>query len=250
MRLYEPVTGSGGTLYAETKSHKLPVVDVTPGVVHLALSPSEEHIAVMTSNCNILQLNLTHADVKEDVTFGPVRACVRACVLVCACACVLPCVLPCVCECVALCAQVGVWSHGPVMGTHVVSSATSFRPPPCAINGLDVAVRKPLLVTCGVDCTVRLWNYSTKVQELVKSFPEEPHSVAIHPSGHHVVVGFADKLRFMNVLMDDIRMVKEMGVKAAREVRFSHGGAMFAVASGNFIVVYATYTCDPVATLR
>ncbi len=60
----------------------------------------------------------------------------------------------------------------------------------------------------------------------------------------------SDKLRLMNVLMDDLRPVKELGVKACRECRFSHGGSLFAAASGSLINVYATYTCELVASLR
>ena len=55
-------------------------------------------------------------------------------------------------------------------------------------------VRKPLLVTCSLDRTVRVWNYLDHRLELWRSFSEEPHSVAFHPSGLHVVVGFSDKL--------------------------------------------------------
>jgi hypothetical protein len=54
----------------------------------------------------------------------------------------------------------------------------------------------------------------------------------------------------MNVLMDDLRPVKELAIKACRECRFSHGGALFAAASGSLINVYSTYTCELVASLR
>jgi hypothetical protein len=53
-----------------------------------------------------------------------------------------------------------------------------------------------------------IWNYNEKSSELVKFFPEEAYSIAFHPSGLHVLVGFADKLRLMNLLMDDIRPYK------------------------------------------
>jgi hypothetical protein len=54
----------------------------------------------------------------------------------------------------------------------------------------------------------------------------------------------------MNVLMDDVRTVKEIGIKGCRECRFSHGGAMFAATSGSLIQVYNSYTCEAVASLR
>ena len=44
-----------------------------------------------------------------------------------------------------------------------------------------------------------------RTSELVKFFAEEAYSVALHPTGLSVLVGFADKLRLLVVLMDDLR---------------------------------------------
>lgn len=120
----------------------------------------------------------------------------------------------------------------------------------CHITGLDTCIRKPLIVTTGLDQTVRVWNYATHTQEVMKQFPEEAFSVAFHPSGLHVLVGFADKLRLMNLLMNDIRAFKEFPIKACRECRFSNGGAYFAAVNGTAILVYQTYTCEAVTSFR
>jgi cilia- and flagella-associated protein 57 len=50
-------------------------------------------------------------------------------------------------------------------------------------KGMDICIRKPLILTCGADKTVRLWNYQEKTCELCKSFNEEAFAAAIHPSG-------------------------------------------------------------------
>jgi len=55
--------------------------------------------------------------------------------------------------------------------------------------------------------------------ELYKEFAEEAHSIALHPSGLYVVVGFSDKLRLMNLLIDDIRTFREFPVRGCREVK-------------------------------
>lgn len=55
--------------------------------------------------------------------------------------------------------------------------------------------------------------------ELMKYFTEESYSVAFHPSGLYLLVGFSDKLRLMNVLMDDFRLFKEFGIRGCKEVR-------------------------------
>ena len=75
-------------------------------------------------------------------------------------------------------------------------------------------------------------NYKSKLLELSRYFADEVLSVALHPSGLHVLLGFSDKLRMMNVLIDDIRQHQEYPVRACRECRFSHGGHLFAAASG------------------
>jgi WD40 repeat protein len=55
--------------------------------------------------------------------------------------------------------------------------------------GLDTCIRKPLVVTCGLDKSVRVWNYVDKSTDIMKIFPDEAYSVAFHPSGLHLLVG-------------------------------------------------------------
>ena len=81
-------------------------------------------------------------------------------------------------------------------------------------------------------------------------FTEECYSISFHPSGLHVLCGFSDKLRLMNLLMDDIRPCKEFAIKACRECRFSVGGQSFAAVNGNTIQIYSTYTCENIYNLR
>ena len=52
-----------------------------------------------------------------------------------------------------------------------------------SITGVDVCQRKPLVVTCGADRSIRVWNYLTMELELSKEFEETVESVALHPTG-------------------------------------------------------------------
>ena len=54
--------------------------------------------------------------------------------------------------------------------------------------------------------------------DLYKEFQEEAYSVAIHPSGLFILVGFSEKLRLMNLLIDDIRPFKEFVIRGCKEV--------------------------------
>jgi len=54
--------------------------------------------------------------------------------------------------------------------------------------------------------------------EIYREFSEEAYSIALHPSGLYILVGFLDKLRLMNILIDDIKQFKEFTVRGCREV--------------------------------
>jgi len=40
------------------------------------------------------------------------------------------------------------------------------------VTGLDVCIRKPLVATCSVDKSVRVWNYETWLVSILSAFKE------------------------------------------------------------------------------
>lgn len=58
----------------------------------------------------------------------------------------------------------------------------------------------------------------TRELELYKEFQEEAFSIALHPTGLFMLVGFSDKLRLMNLFTDDIRTFNEFTLRGCREV--------------------------------
>lgn len=113
-----------------------------------------------------------------------------------------------------------------------------------AINGLDTCIKKQLVATCSVDKTVRIWNYSTPPKlEICETFQDEAYCVAFHPSGYHLVAGFTDKIRMMNVFSEKkLSTFKEIPIKSCREIQFSNGGHLFAWVNQHYIQVYNFYT--------
>ncbi|XP_056149801.1 cilia- and flagella-associated protein 57-like [Lampris incognitus] len=126
--------------------------------------------------------------------------------------------------------------------------AQSFHSKP--ITGLSICMCKPLIATSSLDHSVRIWNFETNVLELYKTFEEEAHSVALHPSGLFVLVGFSDKLRLMNLLVDDICTFKEFTVHGCPECSFSHGGHLFAAVNRNIIHIYSVTTFENILNLK
>jgi WD40 repeat protein len=105
-----------------------------------------------------------------------------------------------------------------------------------------------LIVTCSKDKTIKIWNYVSKTLEISYTVSEEALAVAFHPSGFHLVVALSDKIQMMNVLSKQLVNYKSIPVKQCHEVRFSHGGHLFAAAQQNNIVcVYDFYSgeCPP-----
>lgn len=121
---------------------------------------------------------------------------------------------------------------------------------PGGITGMDTCIRKTLVATCGVDRTIRLWDIVEQQMYLWKTFDEDPLSLAMHPTGLHLVVGFANKLRLINILLDDMRLCHEVPIKQCKEVKFSNGGSMFAAVNGNVITIFDFNTYDKLTDLR
>ena len=60
--------------------------------------------------------------------------------------------------------------------------------------------------------------FISRACEIYKELAEEAYSIALHPSGLYILVGFSDKLRLMNILIDDLRQFKEYSIRGCREV--------------------------------
>ncbi|XP_074762504.1 cilia- and flagella-associated protein 57 isoform X2 [Athene noctua] len=118
------------------------------------------------------------------------------------------------------------------------------------ITGMDICVWKPILATCSLDRSVRIWNYKTNTLELYKEYQEEAYTVSLHPTGLFCLVGFSHKLRFISLLHEDMHVFKEFSVRKCRECSFSNRGHLFAVVNGNVIQIYSSITFENINNLK
>jgi len=119
-----------------------------------------------------------------------------------------------------------------------------------AITAIDAALWKPIIATTGKDKTVRIWNTNDKRVESVREFDEEPTSVALHPSGLYLAVGFLEKVQVIALLLDGFNLCREVSVRSCNLVRFSQGGQYFAVCAGTVAQIFHTHTGALAYTLR
>lgn len=103
------------------------------------------------------------------------------------------------------------------------------------IKGVDLCIRKPLIATCSLDKTIRIWNYNEPSLELMKEFDDEPNAIAFHPSGLYLIAAFNDKILLMNIFENDLMPFKDIHIKGCGEIQFSHGGHLFAIANSNTV---------------
>lgn len=119
-----------------------------------------------------------------------------------------------------------------------------------SILGIDVALWKRVIVTCGKDFSVRVWNPTDRKVELTKYYEEIPFSVSIHPSGLHMAISFTDKIKLVSVLLDDLTPYGEISVRSCNYLKFSHGGQYLAAIVGPTIHIYDAFTTATLCTLR
>ena len=112
-----------------------------------------------------------------------------------------------------------------------------------AVTGLDICLRKQLIVTCSEDKSIRIWNYATKELEVCKYQNEKCLAVAFHPSGFHIVVALNDKIQFMNVFSNELKTFKSISIKNCIEIQFSNGGHLVACMNLFSIQVFNFWTC-------
>ncbi|KAI8930320.1 WD40-repeat-containing domain protein [Entophlyctis helioformis] len=118
------------------------------------------------------------------------------------------------------------------------------------IVGMDVSVSKPLLVTSGIDKSIRVWNYMDSTVEVVKYFEDAAQCVAIHPNGLYLLAGFPTTLKLMAILIDDIRPFWDTNIRGCKECHFSNGGQYFAAVWGASVVIYNTWSFDVIGHLK
>lgn len=110
------------------------------------------------------------------------------------------------------------------------------------VTGMDVCIRKPLIATCSIDKTIRIWNYNEPQLEIMKEFEDEAYAVTFHPSGLHLVVAFSEKILMLNIFENEFIPFKEIHIKGCKEIKFSNGGHLFAIANSNIVQIYQFYT--------
>ena len=119
-----------------------------------------------------------------------------------------------------------------------------------AVRAAAISQAKTLLVTIGEDQHLRLWHKTSHWQGCIDHrFQENPLSLAIHPGGTQVAVGFKETFKVFAVLEDSLFGEMDIVVKSCYAVAYSPGGQYLAANSGGTVTLYSPYTLRVITTL-
>ena len=108
-----------------------------------------------------------------------------------------------------------------------------------SVEGMDLCINKPYIITCSKDKSVRVWDYQNRIHVISKMFEEELYSIAFHPSAMHALVSTDDKIYPLNIFYDEIdNMAPPITSKKSKEIKFSNMGHLFAFDSGTWVKIY------------
>eukprot|EP00743_Colponemidia_sp_Colp-15_P006329 GILK01006809.1.p1 GENE.GILK01006809.1~~GILK01006809.1.p1 ORF type:complete len:1618 (-),score=349.73 GILK01006809.1:108-4961(-) len=111
------------------------------------------------------------------------------------------------------------------------------------ITGIDVAVNRKVVVSCGTDRTIRVWAWGeTWKAEVKQTVMDDPACVTVHPMGIQLAVALRDRVRLYYILMDDLKATKDILLKGCRDAKYSYGGNMLALGAGLTVFVVQSYT--------
>ena len=104
-----------------------------------------------------------------------------------------------------------------------------------------------MLVTTSLDNTLRIWPSIRDSKEIVDAaisftFDEVPLAIAMHPSGHGLLLGFSKHVSFYHILLDTIVESHPLNIRVPirmpLQIKYSDGGDRFCITTGQHLFVY------------
>ncbi|XP_015903348.2 cilia- and flagella-associated protein 57-like [Parasteatoda tepidariorum] len=116
------------------------------------------------------------------------------------------------------------------------------------ILSLSCARGRSLIATCSKNIFI-LWNYESKNQEAYLKFKDEILSMALHPTGLYVAIGFKYYARVCTIVCNGLKDKKTLKVESCSKISFSNGGQYLVLANDFCMSVYRFVTFSLLAKL-
>lgn len=84
----------------------------------------------------------------------------------------------------------------------------------------------------------------------MKKYQFDIHSIALHPTGLFVSIGFSDQLHLMEILLNTLKTAKSFPFPGCNEVVFSHQGHLLACAYDSLVTIVSVFSFEIVRSLK
>mmetsp|Transcript_8880 Transcript_8880/g.1274 ORF Transcript_8880/g.1274 Transcript_8880/m.1274 type:complete len:141 (-) Transcript_8880:1515-1937(-) len=111
------------------------------------------------------------------------------------------------------------------------------------VKDISSSLGRGVIASIGADNYLRIWNPDKGwICELAYEFQEPPLSVAIHPIGLQVAIGFGDKLKVAYLSSEGLMVALENVSKECKSVKYNRSGSYLAAGSEMTITILCGYT--------
>lgn len=90
-----------------------------------------------------------------------------------------------------------------------------------SVIALDTCYSRPIVVSCGKDRVLKIWNYYTGVCEVSQEISEEMTCLSLHPSGSLLAIGARECINLYHVLRSSILLFQPLSCKHSSVVYFN-----------------------------
>lgn len=116
-----------------------------------------------------------------------------------------------------------------------------------AISGIQTCLKRQIIVTSGIDRSLRVWSYNNTSSNILKleiceTTFDEVLALALHASGNYFVASFNAFVRCFNIFPKEIKHYLELPIKTCKEMKFSQYGNLLACQRANQVVLVNFFT--------
>jgi WD40 repeat protein len=94
------------------------------------------------------------------------------------------------------------------------------------VTGIQTCLKRQMIVTSGLDRSLRVWSYNTSNSnviklEIIERTHDEVLSIALHASGNYFIAAFNAHINCYNIFPKEIQIFNKLEIKTCKEMKFS-----------------------------
>ncbi|KAK9803486.1 hypothetical protein WJX73_007297 [Symbiochloris irregularis] len=118
------------------------------------------------------------------------------------------------------------------------------------VLGIDAAALRPILAVIGKTGGIKILDYVSSRVMLTHQLGDMPTSMALHPLGMMLAVGFTERLLLFCIVGDQLQEISSVRMRRCSGLKYNYSGSRLAALQGNRINIFHGLTMRNEATLQ